>query len=186
MRTFLRKQDWQIKGFYTGFGPLVTKENFNFLTLPAQVFFDSRTTCRWKAQNSRKRIGSNNRRANEICESHKKFQNCDYVFFKQILIKMSEITTLKKLLRIIWKKINMEDSQKSLGKVNLRKKNLLISLPKIRKRGGRAWPDWAYEFPDWTGPDTQICWTCPAGPDWIRTCILNILHTKYGFSILLR
>ena len=21
----------------------------------------------------------------------------------------------------------------------------------------RAQPDWAYEFPDWTGPDTQIC-----------------------------
>ena len=23
----------------------------------------------------------------------------------------------------------------------------------------RARPDWAYEFPDWTGPDTQICRT---------------------------
>ena len=30
---------------------------------------------------------------------------------------------------------------------------------------GRARPDWAYEFPDRTGPDTQICLTGPAGPD---------------------
>ena len=29
----------------------------------------------------------------------------------------------------------------------------------------RARPDWAYEFPDRTGPDTQICRTGPAGPD---------------------
>ena len=27
----------------------------------------------------------------------------------------------------------------------------------------RARPDWAYEFPDRTGPDTQICRTGPAG-----------------------
>ena len=27
----------------------------------------------------------------------------------------------------------------------------------------RAQPDWAYEFPDRTGPDTQICQTGPAG-----------------------
>ena len=27
----------------------------------------------------------------------------------------------------------------------------------------RAEPDWAYEFPDRTGPDTQICRTGPAG-----------------------
>ena len=30
---------------------------------------------------------------------------------------------------------------------------------------GRARPDWAYEFPDQTGPDTQICRTGPARPD---------------------
>ena len=29
----------------------------------------------------------------------------------------------------------------------------------------RAQPDWAHEFPDRTGPDTQICWTGPAVPD---------------------
>ena len=29
----------------------------------------------------------------------------------------------------------------------------------------RARPDWAYEFPDRTGPDTQIYRTGPAGPD---------------------
>ena len=29
----------------------------------------------------------------------------------------------------------------------------------------RARPDWEYEFPDLTGPDTQIRRTCPAGPD---------------------
>jgi hypothetical protein len=29
----------------------------------------------------------------------------------------------------------------------------------------RAQPDWAYEFPDRTGRDTQIYRTGPAGPD---------------------
>jgi hypothetical protein len=29
----------------------------------------------------------------------------------------------------------------------------------------RAQPDWAYEFPDQTEPDSQICWTGTAGPD---------------------
>ena len=29
----------------------------------------------------------------------------------------------------------------------------------------RAQPDWAYEFLDQTGPDTQICRKGPAGPD---------------------
>ena len=29
----------------------------------------------------------------------------------------------------------------------------------------RAQPDWAYEFPDRTGPDTQIYRTGHAGPD---------------------
>ena len=29
----------------------------------------------------------------------------------------------------------------------------------------RAQLDWAYEFPDQTGPDTQICRTGPARPD---------------------
>ena len=29
----------------------------------------------------------------------------------------------------------------------------------------RARPDWAYEFPDPTGPDPQFCRTGPAGPD---------------------
>jgi hypothetical protein len=33
--------------------------------------------------------------------------------------------------------------------------------------GYRAQPDWAYGFPDRTGPDTQICLTGPAGPHWI-------------------
>ena len=47
----------------------------------------------------------------------------------------------------------------------------------------RAQPDWAYEFLDRTGPDTQICRTGPAGPDWIRTYIFNILPNKYGLSI---
>ena len=26
-------------------------------------------------------------------------------------------------------------------------------------KGEWAQPDWAYELPDWTGPDTQINWT---------------------------
>ena len=29
----------------------------------------------------------------------------------------------------------------------------------------RAQLDWAYEFPDRTGPETQICRTYPTGPD---------------------
>ena len=32
----------------------------------------------------------------------------------------------------------------------------------------RARPDWAYEFSDRTGPDTQICRTGPARQDRIR------------------
>ena len=49
----------------------------------------------------------------------------------------------------------------------------------------RAQPDWAYEFPDRTGLDTQISWTGPAGPDGIRTYIFNILPNKYGLSIMI-
>ena len=30
---------------------------------------------------------------------------------------------------------------------------------------GNARPEWACEFPDWTGPDTQIYRTGPTGPD---------------------
>ena len=49
----------------------------------------------------------------------------------------------------------------------------------------RARPDWAYEFPDRTGPDTQICRTSPAGLDWIRTYIFK--HFTYqvpGYQFL--
>ena len=42
----------------------------------------------------------------------------------------------------------------------------------------RAQPDWAYEFIDWTGPDTL--------PDRTKSGLLNILHSKYGLSILFR
>ena len=45
----------------------------------------------------------------------------------------------------------------------------------------RAQPNWSYEFPDRTGPDTQICRTGPAGLNWIWT--LNILTTKYIWVI---
>ena len=31
----------------------------------------------------------------------------------------------------------------------------------------RAQPDWAYEFPNLTGPDTQIRWTVL--PDWTKS-----------------
>ena len=41
-----------------------------------------------------------------------------------------------------------------------------------------AQPDWAYDFPNRTGPDTQIC-----QQDWIRT---YILPTKQRLSILIR
>ena len=46
----------------------------------------------------------------------------------------------------------------------------------------RARPDWAYEFPDRTGPDTQICRTGPAGPDWIRTYIFK--HFTYQVWVI--
>ena len=39
--------------------------------------------------------------------------------------------------------------------------------------GSRAQPDWAYEFPDRTGPDTKIYWTKSG------LIFLNILNTKY-------
>ena len=41
----------------------------------------------------------------------------------------------------------------------------LAGLPDFIGTWGKARPDWTYEFPDLTGPDTQICWTGPAGPD---------------------
>ena len=55
----------------------------------------------------------------------------------------------------------------------------------------RAQPDWAYEFPDRTGLDIQICRTGPARqvlPDWTKSglILLNILHTNYGLPILFR
>ena len=37
-----------------------------------------------------------------------------------------------------------------------------VSLLKVESR---AHPDWAYEFPDRTGMDNQICRTGPARPD---------------------
>ena len=62
--------------------------------------------------------------------------------------------------------------------INVRNNSLLLSLATnistyiqrwIQIYPFRAQQDWAYEFPDRTGPDTQICRTGPAGPDWIRT-----------------
>ena len=54
-----------------------------------------------------------------------------------------------------------------------------VSLLKVESR---AQPDWAYEVPDQTGLDTQICGTGPARPEQIWTYILNILHTiSYNF-----
>ena len=41
----------------------------------------------------------------------------------------------------------------------------LLHAPTYYTMVNRARPDWAYEFSDWTGPDTQICQTGPAGPD---------------------
>ena len=41
-----------------------------------------------------------------------------------------------------------------------RKSKICLDAPTTRAR-----PDRAYEFPDRTGPNTQICRTGPAGPD---------------------
>ena len=46
----------------------------------------------------------------------------------------------------------------------------------------RAQPDLAYQFSDRTGPDTQICKTGPAGPDWIRTYIFK--HSTYQVWVI--
>ena len=46
----------------------------------------------------------------------------------------------------------------------------------------RARPDWAYEFPDQTGPDTQIFWTGPAGPNWIQSYIFK--HFTYQVQVI--
>ena len=44
--------------------------------------------------------------------------------------------------------------------------DLLKGLCQVHEVGSsRAQPDWAYEFPDRTGPDNQICRTGPARPD---------------------
>ena len=56
------------------------------------------------------------------------------------------------------------------------------TLHEIASNQNRAQLDWAYEFPDRTGPDTQICRTGPAGLDWIRTCIFNIYLTSMGYQ----
>ena len=50
---------------------------------------------------------------------------------------------------------------------------------------GNAQPDWAYEFPGWTGPDTMISRTGPAGLSK-SGLFLNMLHTNYKLSIVLR
>ena len=47
---------------------------------------------------------------------------------------------------------------------NLRNKHCQ-GVSKWEQKFTRAQPDWAYEFPERTGPDTQICRTGPAGPD---------------------
>ena len=45
-------------------------------------------------------------------------------------------------------------------------KNILVHIRNCTdQQDHRAQPDWAYEFPDRTGPDTQICRTGPVGPD---------------------
>ena len=49
----------------------------------------------------------------------------------------------------------------------------------------RAQVDWAYEFHDRTGLDTQLCWTGPAGPNGIRTYIFNISPNMYELSSLI-
>ena len=46
----------------------------------------------------------------------------------------------------------------------------------------RAQPDWAYDFPDRTGPDTQICQKGPAAQDWIRTYIF--IHFTYQVRVI--
>ena len=55
-----------------------------------------------------------------------------------------------------------------------------IELPKFLKLGldrtGHL------SFSDQTGPDTQICWTGPAGPDWIQTYILR--HFTYQLRVI--
>ena len=50
----------------------------------------------------------------------------------------------------------------------------------------RAQPDWAYEFQDQTGSDTQICGQVLPDRGESGLLFLNILIAKYGISILIR
>ena len=45
------------------------------------------------------------------------------------------------------------------------KKKSFTELVKVETPSTRAQQDWAFKFPDQTGPDTQICQTGPGGPD---------------------
>ena len=77
-------------------------------------------------------------------------------------------------------------SPKILKKIPKNSKKLwlaLIGRNPFRACLIRAQTDWTCEFPDWTGPDTKICRTDPAGQDWIR---IYILPTKYRLSIFIR
>ena len=47
---------------------------------------------------------------------------------------------------------------------------------------GRAQPNWAYEFPDRTGPDTQICCTSPALDIHFKTFTHQITEFHWSSS----
>ena len=47
---------------------------------------------------------------------------------------------------------------------------------------GRAQPNWAYEFPDRTGPDTQICRTGPALDIHFKTFTYQITEFHWSSS----
>ena len=54
---------------------------------------------------------------------------------------------------------------KYVNRILIKKSVVLELVVGSGEQHTRARPDWAYEFPDRTGPDTQICLTGPAGPD---------------------
>ena len=51
---------------------------------------------------------------------------------------------------------------------------------------GRARPDWAYEFPGRTGPESKFAGLVLPDRTESGLIFLNILYTKYGLSILLK
>ena len=84
-----------------------------------------------------------------------------FISIQSIFQPVIEVIDTKIVLRTKEKTLSVIRNTFDITNVELVEDNFL----KISFAETRARPDWAYEFPDRTGPDTQICRTGPAGPD---------------------